>query len=267
MQPQSPHGYIQALTLPIRLWPWRCGWYPYNGVVELVKSSVGRLMPGFVASTYMRVRNHQRFVRTVALWLFAALSLLLVFARRTAAAAASPAHAATHFAIADFDGDSRPDFASVDAGQISTRFTKYWIEFRLSGGPSRGVTITGPTGGLQIASRDVNGDSFPDVIVTTVWTNTPVAVLLNDGVGNFTSSSPSEFQSAFNGFGTSWTPAADEIRDATALPLARYVPGYCRTECGPLAFGEILWRIVPGRRSASRLTATAPFIGRAPPRL
>ena len=223
-------------------------------------------MPGFVASTYMRVRNHQRFARTAALWLFAALSLLLIFARRSAAAAASPAHAATHFAIADFDGDSRPDFASVDAGQISSRLTKYWIEFRLSGGPSRGVTITAPTGGLQLASRDVNGDSFPDVIVTSAWSNTPVAVLLNDGVGNFTSSSPSEFRSAFNGSGTSWTLAADEIRDATALPLARYAPGYRPTECGSLPFGEMFWRIVPGRSSASRLTSTAPFIGRAPPR-
>jgi hypothetical protein len=129
------------------------------------------------------------------------------------------------------------------------------------------VTITAPAGGLQISSRDVNGDSFPDVIVTTAWTNTPVAVLLNDGVGNFTSSSPSENQSAFNGFGTSWTLAADDIRDATALPLARYVPGYCRIECGSLAFGEMLWRVVRRPTSASRLTSTAPFIGRAPPRL
>lgn len=221
-------------------------------------------MPRFMARTFMRVRNRQRSLRAAALWLFAALSLLLVFSRRTAAA--SPASAAANFAIADFDGDSRPDFASVDAGQISSRLTKYWIEFRLSGGPSRGVAITGPSGGLQIASRDVNGDSFPDVIVTTVWSNTPVAVLLNDGVGNFTSSSPSEFQSAFTSSGASWTLDADEIRDATALPLARYVPGHCATECGSLAFGEILWRIVPGRTSASRLTSTAPFIGRAPPR-
>ena len=224
-------------------------------------------MPGFVASHFMKMRNRQRFVGKAIFWLFAALCLLLVFARRSAAAAASPAHAAMHFAIADFDGDSRPDFASVDAGQISSRLTKYWIAFRLSGGPSRSVAITAPTGGLQISSRDVNGDSFPDVIVTSAWSNTPVAVLLNDGVGNFTSSSPSEFLSAFNSSGATWTLAADEIRDATALPLARYVPGYCRTECGPVAFGEILWRIVPGRRSASRLTATAPFIGRAPPRL
>ena len=223
-------------------------------------------MPEFVMSQSVRVRNRQRFAGKGLLWLLAALCLLLVFARRSAAAA-SPGHAAIHFAIADFDGDSRPDFASVDAGQISSRLTKYWIEFRLSGGPSRGVTITGPTGGLQIASRDVNGDSFPDVIVTTAWSNTPVAVLLNDGVGNFASSSPSEFQSAFNDSGTSWTLSADEIRDATALPLARYVPGYCRAECGSLAFGEMLWRIVPRRSPASRLTSAAPFIGRAPPRL
>jgi hypothetical protein len=199
--------------------------------------------------------------------MFAALCLMLVLATRSSAAAASPAHVAAHFAIADFDGDSRPDLASVDASQGNSRITRYWIAFRLSGGPGSGVAITAPTGGLQITSRDVNGDSFPDVIVTTAWTNTPVAVLLNDGFGNFTTSSPSEFQNAFTTSETSWTFAANEIRDATALVLARYVPGDCRAECGCLSQEEIRRWIRPTSNFRLRLVSTTPFIGRAPPHL
>src|SRR5216683_3210378 len=113
---------------------------------------------------------------------------------------AGPAHAAStdpqswpptstqvtsQFAIADFDGDSRPDLATVQAGVSSSWDAHYWIAFQLSSGPRQTLGITAPTGGLQITSRDVNGDSFLDVVVTTAWTNRPVAVLLNDGQGRY----------------------------------------------------------------------------------
>src|SRR4029077_5207486 len=137
----------------------------------------------------------------------------------------------THFAIADFDGDNRPDLASVHVGQSNSISTRYWIAFHLSGGSGQTVGITAPRGGLQITSRDVNGDNFPDVIVTTAWTNKPVAILLNDGFGNFTASDPANFQSAFSASEMSWTFAADEIRDTTAaLLLSRGVPGDCQKQ-------------------------------------
>src|SRR4029077_8652925 len=83
---------------------------------------------------------------------------------------------------------------------------------------------------VENTRRELNGDSFPDVIVTTAWTNKPVAILLNDGFGNFTASDPAEFQNAFIASEMSWTFAADEIRDtAAALLLSRCVPGDCRT--------------------------------------
>jgi hypothetical protein len=213
----------------------------------------------------MRAQDHIRFLRQARLLAFAAFCWFVALAGQgTAARPASP-QAFTHFAIADFDGDSRPDLATVNVGQSSARNTRYWIAFRLSGRSSQTVGITAPAGGLQITSRDVNGDSFPDVIVTTAWTNKPVAVLLNDGLGNFTSSNPSEFQSAFTTSGTYWTLAGNEIRDATALLLERYVPGDCRTECGFLSPSEMLLRIVPISSYGPGLTSIAPFIGRAPP--
>src|SRR6266851_4448472 len=117
---------------------------------------------------------------------FAFLCLVLVFASRGSAAPgvaqsgpASSLQVTSQFAIADFDGDRRPDLATVQVGQGCSWHTHYWIAFQLSGGSRQTLGITAPTGGLQITSRDVNGDNFLDVIVTTAWTNRPVAVLLN----------------------------------------------------------------------------------------
>jgi hypothetical protein len=212
----------------------------------------------------MRAWVHKGFVRQAAFG--AACCWLLGFSARVAAASALPAQAPTHFAIADFDGDSRPDLASVHVGQSSSRSTRYWIAFHLSGGTGQTVGITAPTGGLQITSRDVNGDSFPDVIVTTAWTNKPVAILLNDGLGNFTASNPAEFQSAFTASETSWTLAAQEIRDAAvALLLSRCVSGDCRTERRSSLPREITRLLALRSGSPSLLASVSPFMGRAPP--
>lgn len=214
----------------------------------------------------MKAWVHKSFAPHTALWAFGAFCLLLGVSGRGVAASTLPAQSPAHFAIADFDGDSRPDLASVHVGQSSSHSTRYWIAFHLSGGTGQTVGVTAPTGGLQITSRDVNGDSFPDVIVTTAWTNKPVAILLNDGFGNFTVSNPSEFQSAFTDSETSWSLAADAIRDvAAALFLSRCVLGDCRTE-GRSSLPRGLIRLPAARsNSASLLASALPFLGRAPP--
>jgi hypothetical protein len=210
----------------------------------------------------MRALNHHSFVRQFVFCVLAA-SCLLLFAG-PAAAAPLPAQAATHFAIADFDGDSRPDLASVDVGQSSLRNTRYLIAFHLSGGAGQIVGITAPNGGLQIISRDVNGDSFPDVIVTTAWTNRPVAILLNDGLGNFTPANPAEFQNAFIDSQTSWTAATDEIRD-TALLLSRWVPSDCPSQSRPLSLRRVTGRLTSMPCRPSPFASVSSFSGRAPP--
>src|SRR5271155_1857118 len=95
------------------------------------------------------------------------------------------AAAGANFAIADFDGDALPDFATVQPGPMMASRTSYWIQFNFSLGTQRSFEVSAPPGGLQIASRDVNGDSFLDLIISTRIANEPVAVLLNDGRGNF----------------------------------------------------------------------------------
>jgi hypothetical protein len=213
----------------------------------------------------MKMRDQKHFLKRATFLAVAALACLLGLSGRAMAAPAASAHPPTHFTFADFDGDSRPDLASVQVGQSGSRDTRYWIAFELSGGSAQTVGVTAPTGGLQITSRDVNGDSFPDVVVTTAWTNRPIVILLNDGSGYFTPVSPSKFQGAFAAPESNCASRADEIRDATALLYSRSVPGNCQKESRYLPAGGISGLLVPRSCGAFILASASPFVGRAPP--
>jgi hypothetical protein len=104
--------------------------------------------------------------------------------------------ATSHFAIGDFDGDNRPDLATVETGSIGSSHARYWIGFRMSAGTRQMIGVNGPVGGLEIASRDVNGDNIVDLVVSAAWLKSPVAVLVNDGHGNFTVHDPAAFSAA-----------------------------------------------------------------------
>jgi hypothetical protein len=227
--------------------------------------ATGRIAARFSDSDHMRAGNPNSFARRVGSWAFAAFSMLLALAGRVSAAPGGYVQAASHFTIADFDGDNRPDFASVHVGQSGLQNTRYWIAFQLSGRSGQTVSVTAPTGGLRIAARDVNGDSFLDVVITTLWTNKPVAILLNDGLGNFTATNPSEFQSAFAAPETSCTSAADEIRDATALLYSRSIPGDCGRESGSFSRRSMSRLFSPRSCRDSLSPSVSPFSGRAPP--
>jgi len=128
--------------------------------------------------------------------------LALCFLALTAAAGTKGAtevlsQSGAGFAIADFDGDLRPDLATVEAGRTSASESRYWIHFELSTGTKQAVAVRAPVGGIQLSSRDVNGDNVVDLVVSTNWLNQPVAVLLNDGHGNFTVEDPARFAEAF----------------------------------------------------------------------
>jgi len=171
----------------------------------------------------------------------------------------------SQFAIADFDGDSRPDLATVQAGVSSSWDTHYWIAFQLSSGPRQTLGITAPNGGLHITSRDVNGDDFLDVVVTTAWTNRPVAVLLNDGQGNFRASSPSAFPRAFTTSEKSWICITDEIKDAVALLLSRYPTVNCPEVSRFSSPRNVTGLLVLQASRNSHSSAVVSFLGRAPP--
>src|SRR5258708_208205 len=177
----------------------------------------------------------------------------------------SSTQATSQFAIADFDGDRRPDLATVQAGQVGSLDTHYWIAFQLSGGSRQTLGITAPTGGLQITSRDVNGDDFFDVIVTTAWTNPPRPVPLNDGQGNFRTSSPSAFPGAFTTSEKSWASNTDKITDATAVLLSRYPTGNCSEGSRFSSPRNVTGLLVLWASRNSHFSSVVSFLGRAPP--
>jgi hypothetical protein len=109
------------------------------------------------------------------------------------------------FAVSDFDGDLRPDLAVVQAGRSNPSFTDYWVQLQLSAAGLKYIRLVAPTGGLQIAARDVNGDLFPDLVLTTAWRDQPVAILLNDGHGSFSLIDPAVFPEAFHTCNSNWS--------------------------------------------------------------
>jgi hypothetical protein len=201
---------------------------------------------------------------------FVYFSLLAGFLTGAAARAALPdgsspaSRPGLPFAIADFDGDSRPDLARVEAGPSDFANTEYWIQLRLSAAGSESIRLVAPVGGLQLVARDVNGDDFVDLVVSTVWSNRPVAIYLNDGHGSFTHAEPAAFPNAFSDAATIWTSggnlATESVAVASAAPAGICAGGRdLRCERGPAAL-SLLSR--PGFPNSPLLFLRA---GRAPP--
>ena len=105
-------------------------------------------------------------------------------------------HGATHFAIADFDGDLQPDLALIRVVRDGSPTAEYTVDLKFSSGPRPAIGILGPAGGLEITPQDVNGDKFADLVLTSLLDSQFVAILLNDGKGNFALADPSEFPEA-----------------------------------------------------------------------
>jgi hypothetical protein len=123
------------------------------------------------------------------------------------------------FAIADLDGDLRPDLAYVETGRSNVSLTDYWIRLQITAGQAQSILIVAPTGGLQIVARDVNGDQAPDLVLTTAWLRQPVAILLNNGHGVFSQADPKAFPSAFcESRGTRWDSSTGQAPAIIGYP-------------------------------------------------
>ena len=108
-------------------------------------------------------------------------------------APALPLRSLSHldWAMADFDGDSRPDVAITKMEARGASFV-YWLELDLStnhGGESPAQpgfpAIASSKFGLHLTPRDVDGDHDLDIVVTMGIARLPVAVWINDGQGRF----------------------------------------------------------------------------------
>jgi hypothetical protein len=119
------------------------------------------------------------------------------------------------FAIADFDGDRRPDFASIQPAENGSASSDYSIQIYLSEVRRQSIHLVAPVGGLQIEARDVDGDDAIDLVVSTTWRREPVAIFLNDGHGSFSRAEVAAFPAAFSACQTNFVsrsnPATDGI--------------------------------------------------------
>ncbi|MGA8221674.1 MAG: hypothetical protein WB780_08470 [Candidatus Acidiferrales bacterium] len=136
-------------------------------------------------------------------------------AHGSAAASLGPS---AQFAIEDFDGDLRPDIASIQAGQSGLPRTDYWIQLELSAAGRQFIRVAGPAGGLEIEARDVNGDRAIDLVLVTAWRRQPVAILLNDGHGVFSRVEPAAFPEAFGEPAVNWAGVSGQAMDAVGAP-------------------------------------------------
>jgi hypothetical protein len=167
------------------------------------------------------------------------------------------------FAIGDFDGDRKPDLATVEMGRFNSLHSRYWISFQLSKGRMQTIGVTGPAGGLVLLARDVNGDRALDLVLVTAWRHQLVAVLLNDGEGNFAAADATLFQihTASSTAHVGTAPSLTGDRTVLSLPYST-LAGQQRKTLPP--------------RESERTSSRAPdlalilfapaFSGRAPPR-
>ena len=127
------------------------------------------------------------------------------------------------FAIADFDGDGRPNLATVHPGSNSSSLISYRVQVQLGEGGLQSINLVGPSGGLRIAAGDVNGDGIPDLILSLAWRADPIAVLLNDGHAVFSFADPSSFPGVSGGSGNTMNcklppPQTDTVATPQKLP-------------------------------------------------
>lgn len=166
------------------------------------------------------------------------------------------------FAIADFDGDRQADLANI---QISSAGSNdYWVRLRLSTTGRHYIRVTAPEGGLLVEARDVNGDDAVDLVVASAWLDRPVAILLNDGHGNFTRVDPAAFPEAFRTSGTGWNSSVNVHFCPVALPRESSSGENSLAPCAEhLLRSKELLRFQCVRVVSVR--PIAPSLGRAPP--
>jgi len=170
------------------------------------------------------------------------------------------------FAIADFDGDRKPDLATVEVEKgISRGDTRYSIRFALTSGSAQAFGLTAPAGGLQIVAKDVNGDNALDVLVSTAWEHQQIAVFLNDGHGNFTPADPSRFPAPPQSSGSHWSYGQMLLCESSILVRFENWTSEASAE-GEFGQDQPQRRFLPASdsRAATRFLSVS-ILGRAPP--
>lgn len=170
----------------------------------------------------------------------------------------------TQFAFADFDGDRQPDLAVLQVERSSSLKMHYSLTFSLSGGNRQFIGLVAPSGGLELVSRDVNGDNTLDLVVTAKWMHQTVAVFLNDGFGTFTSADPSGYLVESQQSGSAMISKVAPSERHAALLQKQPRSGELSESCLCSARNPAELPFVKNPRLSGSLPHP-PFSGRAPP--
>jgi hypothetical protein len=184
-------------------------------VAETYGREFGRLM---ALQQKLATRRYLLFAAAISFLLIGLSGGWVAAGAQVRGAAAASLGAGSQFAIEDFDGDLRPDVASIQAGLSGSARTDYWIQLQLSAAGRQFIRVAGPAGGLEIEARDVNGDRAIDLVLVTAWRREPVAILLNDGHGGFSRVAPAAFPEAFGEPAANWTSALGVAIEAVGAP-------------------------------------------------
>lgn len=166
------------------------------------------------------------------------------------------------FAIADFDGDHRPDIASFEMGGSGSM--DHWVELKLTATGWQSIRFVAPEGGFVIEARDVNADDAVDLVVASAQFQQPVAIFLNDGHGHFSQAEPSRFTTTMDRPATRWALVSLGMAEAvTCRSFSR-----SRLRLPKSSFSKLQaaasWLAIPAPRLASDLALLC-HAGRAPP--
>jgi len=175
------------------------------------------------------------------------------------------AQGATHFAIADFDGDLQPDLALVRVTRDGSPTSQYSVDLNFSSGHKPAIRIVGPSGGLQITPQDVNGDKFADLVVTSLLDSQFVAIFLNDGKGNFAPAEPTLFPGAGKRTDFSLSAPGDVPAGQLALQRGRGTSGDAGTSTRWHEPRDVSTARLPASPLTARAEMAFPSAGRAPP--
>ncbi|HEV3419819.1 MAG TPA: VCBS repeat-containing protein [Candidatus Acidoferrum sp.] len=171
----------------------------------------------------------------------------------------------TQFAIADFDGDRQPDLALIRVTRDGSPTSQYSVDFNFSSGHKPAIGIVGPSGGLRITPRDVNGDKFADLVVTSLLDSQFVAIFLNDGKGNFVPAEPADYPGAAKGSDFRISAPDDVLGGQLALQPGRDTAGDAGASAGWKEPLENSSAGLPAAPLTVRAELAFPSASRAPP--